>query len=111
MIHKIHIEFSNTDSGYEIIELGDERNDSRVMQFVEHKPEIVGDTWFYDIITEDGAVERIFHPSRAFYAPEDMHKGKIVTRETFKEALKQLYLDYEGEEFLKIDNWIKEHGY
>ena len=38
-----------------------------VKEMSEHRPQYKGDLWYYDIMYDDGKVERTFNPHRVFY--------------------------------------------
>lgn len=42
---------------------------NEIKEILEHAACGEGDKWFYDIVYNDGSIERIFNPHQAFYIP------------------------------------------
>lgn len=60
-----------------------------VVEIKEHKALGEGDKWFYDVIFEDGSMERIFNPNRVFYEPVQRKTLSKITHDEFIEELEK----------------------
>jgi hypothetical protein len=71
-----------------------------------------GDKWFFDIVKDDGTVERVFNPHQAFYYQEEMDKTNIGISDEQVGAILRLSDEVskfeEGLEYIKLAKTYKE---